>query len=390
MKTVSNKNFLFVILSVLSATIIWMLLANNINPLVHERVSIPIEIRVDSELSDAGRSFTLPIDNQKVVLDYFVRQDDIGKVTANDITAYVNIQKDESSFVDIKYQFNDKRNLMHAITYDKEQVYVTVEDMAHKSIKVTYNIKGRLASENLAVAYVSVEPSEVFVNGPATEVDKVTKIAFDIDISGKDQNFTGNARPLIYDSEGNSLSKDLTLSNTTVNYIVSINSTKTVSFTTSTKGNVAAGYSFAGITVNPSNITISASNDVLSMVQAINIPEIDITDFTENKEFEYTIMEILPRGVKNVSSNKVIKVTVMVNNIRRDPPEYDRNNPDRNRDINPDIVQDRKQGKVDEPTANVIVSPTTTTANSRSDVDNDTTNAHNDSEEETTIEEVSE
>ena len=390
MKTVSNKNFLFVILSVLSATIIWMLLANNINPLVHERVSIPIEIRVDSELSDAGRSFTLPIDNQKVVLDYFVRQDDIGKVTANDITAYVNIQKDESSFVDIKYQFNDKRNLMHAITYDKEQVYVTVEDMAHKSIKVTYNIKGRLASENLAVAYVSVEPSEVFVNGPATEVDKVTKIAFDIDISGNDQNFTGNARPLMYDSEGNSLSKDLTLSNTTVNYIVSINSTKTVSFTTSTKGNVAAGYSFAGITVNPSNITISASNDVLSMVQAINIPEIDITDFTENKEFEYTIMEILPRGVKNVSSNKVIKVTVMVNNIRRDPPEYDRNNPDRNRDINPDRVQDRNQGKVDEPTANVIVSPTTTTANSRSDVDNDTTNAHNDSEEETTIEEVSE
>lgn len=390
MKTVSNKNFLFVILSVLSATIIWMLLANNINPLVHERVSIPIEIRVDSELSDAGRSFTLPIDNQKVVLDYFVRQDDIGKVTANDITAYVNIQKDESSFVDIKYQFNDKRNLMHAITYDKEQVYVTVEDMAHKSIKVTYNIKGRLASENLAVAYVSVEPSEVFVNGPATEVDKVTKIAFDIDISGKDQNFTGNARPLMYDSEGNSLSKDLTLSNTTVNYIVSINSTKTVSFTTSTKGNVAAGYSFAGITVNPSNITISASNDVLSMVQAINIPEIDITDFTENKEFEYTIMEILPRGVKNVSSNKVIKVTVMVNNIRRDPPEYDRNNPDRNRDINPDRVQDRNQGKVDEPTANVIVSPTTTTANSRSDVDNDTTNAHNDSEEETTIEEMSE
>ena len=385
MKKVSNKNFLFVILSILSATIIWMLLANNINPLVHERVSIPIEIRVDSELSDAGRSFTLPIDNQKVVLDYFVRQDDIGKVTA-----YVNIQKDESSFVDIKYQFNDKRNLMHAITYDKEQVYVTVEDMAHKSIKVTYNIKGRLASENLAVAYVSVEPSEVFVNGPATEVDKVTKIAFDIDISGKDQNFTGNARPLMYDSEGNSLSKDLTLSNTTVNYIVSINSTKTVSFTTSTKGNVAAGYSFAGITVNPSNITISASNDVLSMVQAINIPEIDITDFTENKEFEYTIMEILPRGVKNVSSNKVIKVTVMVNNIRRDPPEYDRNNPDRNRDINPDRVQDRNQGKVDEPTANVIVSPTTTTANSRSDVDNDTTNAHNDSEEETTIEEMSE
>ena len=180
------------------------------------------------------------------------------------------------------------------------------------------------------------------------------------------------------------------MSNTTVNYIVSINSTKTVSFTTSTKGNVAAGYSFAGITVNPSNITISASNDVLSMVQAINIPEIDITDFTENKEFEYTIMEILPRGVKNVSSNKVIKVTVMVNNIRRDPPEYDRNNPDRNRDINPDRVQDRNQGKVDEPTANVIVSPTTTTANSRSDVDNDTTNAHNDSEEETTIEEVSE
>ena len=49
MKKVSNKNFLFVILSILSATIIWMLLANNINPLVHERVSIPIEIRVDSE-----------------------------------------------------------------------------------------------------------------------------------------------------------------------------------------------------------------------------------------------------------------------------------------------------------------------------------------------------
>lgn len=384
MKAINNKNFLYIIFSVLSAIIIWMILANNINPLVHERVSIPIEIRVDSELSDAGRSFTLPIDNQKVVADYFVRHDDVGKVSANDITAYVNIQKDESSFVDIKYQYNDKRNLMHAISFDKEQVYVSVEDMAHKSIKVTYNIKGRLASENLAVAYVSVEPSEVFLNGPATEVDKVTKIAFDIDVSGKDQNFTGNARPLMYDAEGNSISKDLTLSNTTVNYIVSINSTKTVAFTTSTKGNVAAGYSFAGITVNPSNITISASNDVLSMIQAINIPEIDITDFTENKEIEYNILEILPRGVKNVSNNKVIKVTVMVNNIRRDPPEYDRNNLDRN---NPDA---RNNGRIDEPTAGVIVSPTTT-ADSHVDTDDaDNTNANNDNNEETSIEEITE
>ena len=186
MKALNNKNFLYIIISIVLATILWMVLSNNINPLVHERISVPIEIRIDSELSDAGRSFSLPTENQKVIINYYVRRDDVGKVSVNDITAYVGI------------------------TYDKEKVYVTVDDMAHKSIKVSYNIKGRLASENLAVAYVSVEPNELFVNGPATEVDKVSKIAFDVDISGKDQNFTGNARPIMYDANGNSILKDLT------------------------------------------------------------------------------------------------------------------------------------------------------------------------------------
>ena len=373
-----NKNILLVLISFILATVIWMILSNNINPLVHERVSVPIEIRVDSELSDAGRSFSLPTENQRVTIDYYVRQDDVGKVSANDITAYVNILEDVSDFVDINYVYDDKRKLMHNLSFDKEKVYVTVDDMAHKSLKVSYTLKGRLANENLAVAYVSVEPSELFVNGPATEVDKVSKISFEIDVSGKDQNYTGNARPLIFDANGNLLTKDLTLSSNSVNYIVSINSTKTVSFTTSTTGNVAAGYSFAGITVNPSNITISATNDILSMVQAISIPSIDITGLTENKEIEYNIVEVLPRGTKNVSNNKVITVTVMVNNIRRELPEFDRDDVRRefDDDRNPDRNVDRSKSKLNvDPTANVIVSPTVATTDytqSNDDIDEPT------------------
>ena len=373
-----NKNILLVLISFILATVIWMILSNNINPLVHERVSVPIEIRVDSELSDAGRSFSLPTENQRVTIDYYVRQDDVGKVSANDITAYVNILEDVSDFVDINYVYDDKRKLMHNLSFDKEKVYVTVDDMAHKSLKVSYTLKGRLANENLAVAYVSVEPSELFVNGPATEVDKVSKISFEIDVSGKDQNYTGNARPLIFDANGNLLTKDLTLSSNSVNYIVSINSTKTVSFTTSTTGNVAAGYSFAGITVNPSNITISATNDILSMVQAISIPSIDITGLTENKEIEYNIVEVLPRGTKNVSNNKVITVTVMVNNIRRELPELDRDDVRRefDDDRNPDRNVDRSKSKLNvDPTANVIVSPTVATTDytqSNDDIDEPT------------------
>ena len=373
-----NKNILLVLISFILATVIWMILSNNINPLIHERVSVPIEIRVDSELSDAGRSFSLPTENQRVTIDYYVRQDDVGKVSANDITAYVNILEDVSDFVDINYVYDDKRKLMHNLSFDKEKVYVTVDDMAHKSLKVSYTLKGRLANENLAVAYVSVEPSELFVNGPATEVDKVSKISFEIDVSGKDQNYTGNARPLIFDANGNLLTKDLTLSSNSVNYIVSINSTKTVSFTTSTTGNVAAGYSFAGITVNPSNITISATNDILSMVQAISIPSIDITGLTENKEIEYNIVEILPRGTKNVSNNKVITVTVMVNNIRRELPEFDRDDVRRefDDDRNPDRNVDRSKSKLNvDPTANVIVSPTVATTDytqSNDDIDEPT------------------
>lgn len=373
-----NKNILLVLISFILATVIWMILSNNINPLIHERVSVPIEIRVDSELSDAGRSFSLPTENQRVTIDYYVRQDDVGKVSANDITAYVNILEDVSDFVDINYVYDDKRKLMHNLSFDKEKVYVTVDDMAHKSLKVSYTLKGRLANENLAVAYVSVEPSELFVNGPATEVDKVSKISFEIDVSGKDQNYTGNARPLIIDANGNLLTKDLTLSSNSVNYIVSINSTKTVSFTTSTTGNVAAGYSFAGITVNPSNITISATNDILSMVQAISIPSIDITGLTENKEIEYNIVEILPRGTKNVSNNKVITVTVMVNNIRRELPELDRDDVrrefDDDRNLDRNVERSKSKLNVD-PTANVIVSPTVATTDytqSNDDIDEPT------------------
>ena len=349
----SNGNILLVILSFIIAAIIWITISNNINPLVHESLSIPIEMRVDDELLDSGRSFSLPTDNQRLLVTYDVRKDDVGKITQDDMSAYVNVVDDVSDYLDINMSFNDKRKLMHRVTYDKEQVLLTVDDMAHKSFKLSYTTRGRLANENLAVSYVSLEPNEIFVNGSATEVAKVNKISIDIDVSGREQNFTGIGKPIIYDSNGKVISNNLTLSSNNVDYMVYIASTKTVAFNTTTNGNVASGFSYAGITVNPSNITISASKEDLQTIQTIDLPIIDITNLQENKEYEFLISDILPKGVKNATQTKTIKVTVMVNNMRREP-DIDNRDPF-------DKIQDKNQeGQIIFPPP--IINPTTKAA----------------------------
>ena len=108
-----------------------------------------------------------------------------------------------------------------------------------------------------------------------------------------------------------------------------------------------------------------------------------------DQEYEYNINEILPRGVKNVSNTKIITVTVMVNNMRRDM-DFDRNNPfrefdGRNPDKNSDRTSDRRN---DEPTASIIVSPTASTTDSNHTEVDEESESETDKEKETTVEEA--
>ena len=314
-KNKSLDNVLFAILSIFLAIIIWFITMNYANPLIDKTINLPIKIVLSEQTKNDRKEYTLSSQNKTVQLNYKIRTNDEKNVSAKDIEAVVNISKTINSgnmVVDILYS-NDVDDYMYNINYFPQQVYVNATDIITNIYQIEYETVGDMPA-NTSINKVILDPTEIFIDGTKNNIDKINKVVVKIPITNESDNFIGLSDIVIYDENNKVLNSDLfDISNNSIKYDVSLNFSKTININYNLIGELQNGYKIDEVKIEPTNMIVYATQDVLNSINSLELPPIDISNLTADYSNSLRINSLLPNNVSKTNIDYV-KIDIKISN----------------------------------------------------------------------------
>lgn len=318
----NNTSLALKFVGLIIAIFIWEIMSDAMNPYTTVTYQIPVQIVKVSTNSDIERTFNISQSNTRIT--YNVRTNATRFVTSNDFYAYVEAHVDDvSGFKPIKVQYPEVDDVVVNVKIDPDKAYLNVDNLAQKRFSVSYTPVGELSSQDYAIGFVDLSPTEIYLNAASTVLESIEKVKIDIPLTGQSDTFSGVAELKYYDKNDNEITNlPDEIEKQSIDYRVVVFGTKTVPFNINIAGNVARGHSYAGVIAKPSHIVITASREALALIDSIDLPDIDITDITTNTDYRFNVQDVLPPNIRSINASNEIVVTVMVNNLGRDdePP----------------------------------------------------------------------
>lgn len=315
-KLFRNDKFLIVFAFVISCILWFVFSQNSGEETVTTVTDIPINIELSQDAVDSGfevfsmgnETASVKISGNKITVGS-VRSDDIlvtataGAITSSNtyplqLTAKQNSSKTNYSIVSVDPTFVnvyiDKRRSMQFEIQDK--------------IKYDYSIDPTYYAGNPVYS-----TKKITVSGPETEVKKIDYVAITGEITGQLKSTAEiDADVVLYDSFGDVIESDLlSLSVSTVNVSVPIMPEKEVPIKAKFS-NVPSDIDIDSlVTVEPSSISVAASETTLRTLPEVDLPIIDFSTIDPTKDTEFELDVTLPSDCRNISN--VTKAKVKIN-----------------------------------------------------------------------------
>ena len=325
MREKRKNNLTLKLLSLGLAFLIWLIVVNVSNPDIEMSVTVPIEVRNADVLTSADKTYSL--DEKNVRISYKIRTQFRSRVSASDFSAYIDLEDYSITGAVPVYTsvLNGKNNLVGSVSASPMVVHVDTEDIQRKRFDLESGTFSAVteggAADGYAAGEIETETDYIYVQGPVSEVGKISRVGIEVRITEATENVSGEATPVFYDANGNvitDIDERFTLSRETIAYTVPIYKIKAMSITADVMGEPEEGYEFNEVECSPSFINVYGPDEILDEYNTINIPEyeLDITGASQNITRSVDIAEYIPEGLSLAEPGSEITV---VARIRRRP-----------------------------------------------------------------------
>lgn len=293
MDRLPKKNLTAKIIALIMAIILWVYVMNEQNPLVETSMEIPLEVR---NLSSSVMATDIP---------------EVVRVKVRGPRAIIVGlgQKDIKAYIDLK-GLGDGRNSLNVTTnipVNVELVEVSPGDInfrldtiVSRQVPVEAKVSGTPAPGGV-VAKITYSSQTVSVKGPSEIVDTVVKAMVDVDISGRNTDFTINGPIALLDAR-NKRVEGLALNPGEVSVSLAftpIINKKIVEIKPNIVGVLGKGVILNKVSITPDQIEISGDEKTFEKTQFIYTEPINISDI--NKE---TVQEVKLQIKDGVLVNK--------------------------------------------------------------------------------------
>lgn len=316
----NNDKFLLFFSLVLSFFIWVFVSANSGESITYTVPDIPVTMDLSEDAINDGLTVVsingVPVDDYKVSVKVKGNSVTVGSLTASDIQVYGsnlgNIVTSGTYNVSLLARQQGVKTTYDITSLNPSEVTVVVD----RNITKEFEIESRITASSPAEYYMGAptfSSKTVTVTGPEQSVSKVAK-AVVVSSVNKELTSTITLEKLnvaLLDSNGNEVNdKSLVVEPVTVDATIPVLIKKTVPIILSCK-NKPVGLNINNfVTIEPSEIEIAASADVLNTVDSITIGTLDFNELAYNKEYmDFEI--VMPEGVRNL--NNVEKATVRFN-----------------------------------------------------------------------------
>lgn len=303
------------LLALIVSIALWFYAVTVVNPNDTTKISdIKVRIVGTGELMSNNLMLTGG-EGQTVTVEISGRRSDLKELNSSSLEAIADVSNiDRPGEYEVSWTLDPPSTVasgdisLVSANYNKIKVKVS-EYKERPEIPVTVEYTGELPPGYVRDPAVLNYPT-IPVSGPAEEVSKIDHAIVTVDLNDATSNITNELEYRFVDKEGQelSLSEFVTSSVPVVRVSVPVLAYKQVDLKVKLIPGGGATAQDVVCTIEPATIGVTGPEDVLSRLGSIEIYEIDLGQFNENKT--WTVTPDLPAGVTNRASETSVKITL--------------------------------------------------------------------------------
>lgn len=320
-----GKNLGWKIFSLVIAIGLWFIVINIKNPEETMTFTIPVEIqnmdkltsRYDIVISNLdeieNKTISLNIRGTRLTLEKLKnnrRYLDVIKATAN-LELFRHTKATEVNKIPIEITFSDEyRGLIFEERNQIRYLDVVLENKKTITKPIQVETIGQI-EEGYVVLEPKLNPGEVILTGAQSLINKVDIVKVIVDVSDITNNQkVAQAEPKVYDKQGKEI-KDLEKNIDIIEVNIGVGKKRKVSLIPQIQGTYAENYISTGIKIEPEEIVIVGSKEIVDGLTQVQLSTIIFEDLDETTTFKPDI--ILPPGVRRWdSSENKVSVTIEI------------------------------------------------------------------------------
>lgn len=291
-----KKNLTAKILAVLFAIVLWIYVMNEQNPPIEVAFQVPLEVR---NLSGQFTIYDVP---DSVRIKVRGPRGVVASLSQQDIKAYVDL-KGFTEGVSTAKVYAAIPGSVELVEITPDKVTARLEAVINKQATVEIWTNGNLPS-GVAIAGTSSSIPQVQVEGPRTLLDSLYKVVAQVDLNGRNADFTAETPLMAIDREGRVID-GLTIRPGKVNVTVNVSGTskKTVDIKPVFINELPKNVMVRHITTEPQQVEVYGMPNALAGVDFVYTVPINLAVIDKDVSIETKLQ--LKDGV-SVKNNTVI------------------------------------------------------------------------------------
>ncbi|WP_058486486.1 CdaR family protein [Defluviitalea phaphyphila] len=304
-----GKNIQWKILSIILAISLWLVVINIENPEETMTFTIPVTLENIEEITSRynlvisnmeeieNKTISVSIRGKRLTLEELKdnkRYLDVITATA-DLELFRYTSADQVNKIPIVVSFSD--DYKGVIFEERNQIRyldVVLEEIKTVSKPIQVDTIGA-AKDGYVILESTVNPSEITITGAESLINSIDSVKVEVDVTNiSTDKKEYNIEPKIYDSEGKEIS-NLEKNIEGVEVDISVGKKRIVSLQPKIEGSYAEGYVLTGIKIEPEEITVVGSEEVVDDLNQVELSTIIFEDLDTTTTFKPDI--ILPSGV---------------------------------------------------------------------------------------------
>ena len=335
-------NTFVLVFSFVVALVSWFLMYANSSDLGVVVEDVPIEIRYSTAAEEEGlqvfhmssNTVDLQVTGNTMLTSQLTASDFMVTVTLNPTSTSVTGNTLQKLTAQVRAVKNNSLANFEITRISPEEVTLEYDRSKEVNLPIESNIQCRSGDGYYASTPI-LSADNVTISGPESSVARISKVAVSRTLDSPLKEETSFSCPLIFYDKNNQIINDtsslyLTMNVETVDVTIPVIPVKTVKLAATTL-HQPDGFLQDRITIDPAEITIAGSSEVLSGISEIQLDEvIDFARLKAGTTNTITTDIPLPSGVRNISSvgetTSQATVTINLNGYEEAPVQVSSSN----------------------------------------------------------------
>ena len=323
MKEKLTNNLAIKLIALFCAFFVWLAVVYVANPIKVSTREVPVTITNDQVLEQADLAYDV-VGKKTATISFKIRTKDDYKVKASDFNAYADLSEMYvvTGAIPIRVEVVNNEELLEStpVVKSPEVIKITTEALQTKAFTLKAYPQGK-AAEGYEAGEVTMVPSQVTVKGPTSLIGQISSVGIEINLDGKNADWSDSEEPKFYDANKNSITiSDRLISNCkSVDYTMEILKVKNLSLDFDVTGEVAGGYRYTGVECGLKSVPVVGLKSALASLNTITIPkeELDVSGARANIVKTIDLNDYLPEGVSLAGKDSSeITVTLTVEQLK--------------------------------------------------------------------------